>query len=72
MQIYAPSGKKIKRTQAERSEYSNGSRTVFSAIKDVELKQGKSIFFGHNLLIFLGERTRDDISAILEYFTKKK
>lgn len=75
MQIYAPSGKKIEEDSggAEVNIVTGSGASVFSAIKDVELKQGKSIFFGHNLLIFLGEGTRsDDISAILEYFTKEE
>ncbi len=74
MQIFSPTGLIAGgESQVGVNVVEGQGKTIFEAIKDVEVKQGKKIFLGHMKLILLGESIKqDNIEIILEYFTQNE
>lgn len=72
MQIFAPDGEMLEKKGGAKADVVTGTgKSIDFAIKEIELKTGKEVFLGHNMLLFLGESTRNEnINDLLEYFTQ--
>ena len=72
MQIFAPDGEMLENKGGAKVDVITGTgNSIYSAIKEIEMKTGKEVFLGHNVLLFLGENTRNEnINNLLEYFTQ--
>ena len=72
MQIFAPDGEMLEKKGGAKADVVTGTgNSIDFAIKEIEMKTGKEVFLGHNMLLFLGESTRNEnINDLLEYFTQ--
>ena len=74
MQIFAPDGEMLEKKGGAKADVVTGTgNSIYYAIKEIEMKTGKEVFLGHNMLLFLGESARNEnINDLLEYFTQSE
>ena len=74
MQIFAPDGEMLEKKGGAKADVVTGTgKSIYYAIKEIEMKTGKEVFLGHNMLLFLGESVRNEnINDLLEYFTQSE
>ncbi len=74
MQIFAPDGEMLEKKGGAKADVVTGTgNSIYFAIKEIEMKTGKEVFLGHNMLLFLGESARNEnINDLLEYFTQSE
>ncbi len=74
MQIFAPDGEMLEKKGGAKADVVTGiGKSIDFAVKEIEMKTGKKVFLGHNMLLFLGESTRNEnINDLLEYFTQSE